>query len=49
MNEGTCDLNLVLVIHLTVAAICCERAPRRCPGDDKLWNTPPSRLQTVHK
>lgn len=49
LNEGIWEFSLALMIHLTVVAICCERAPRRCPGDDKLWNTPPSCLQTVRK
>lgn len=49
LNEGICGFSLALMIHLTVVTIRCERAPRWCPGDDKLWNTPPSCLQTVHK
>lgn len=46
LTEGTCHFSLVLPIRLTVVTIRCERAPRQCPGDDKLWNTPPSCLQT---
>lgn len=49
LNEGICEFCLALMIHLTVVTIRCERPPRWCPGDDKLWNTPPSCLQTVHK
>lgn len=42
-------LNVVPSFHWTVATICCERAPHQCPADDKLWNTPPSCLQTAQK
>lgn len=49
LNGGIWEFSLALMIHLAVVTVHRERAPRWCPGDDKLWNTPPSCLQTVHK